>query len=209
MVTGGPTRAYLDDVRFLSNYSTGELAWHICAELQAKGYRVIAITGPNPQPFAELKLHRWVRVETNRQMFDAALKFAERKSVVAGIFAAAVLDFEPRQKRTGKVSSKGNWNISLRPAPKIVDAVGKSRPDMVRVGFKLESKIRNFSQDSFAQKYRKSKNFDLLCLNYLSSIKRSSHPAFLFTEKGLWKTPRTKKEVAKNIVKFLGLRLIG
>jgi phosphopantothenoylcysteine decarboxylase/phosphopantothenate--cysteine ligase len=46
VVTAGPTREYLDPVRFLSNPSTGKMGFAIAAEAARRGYAVTLIAGP-------------------------------------------------------------------------------------------------------------------------------------------------------------------
>ena len=82
LVTGGPTRAYLDDVRYLSNYSTGELAFDVCRELVQDGFEVHAVIGPSHFPFEGLKLKTCRRVETIFEMRAEIMELCRRKKPV-------------------------------------------------------------------------------------------------------------------------------
>lgn len=202
LVTGGPTRAYLDDVRFLSNLSTGSLAFEVCRQLKKRGAEVVAIIGPTALNFESLKLKSLVRVETNREMHQAVLQSARRFKPSWGIFSAAVLDFEPAKARSGKVSSDlSQWTIQLRPAPKILDDVKKHFPSMKRVGFKLESERRRVaSAKAFADSYRVRKKLEVLCYNEVQKIGRN-HEALILNEEGEWRV-RGKNKIAAILVKL-------
>lgn len=203
LVTGGPTRAYLDDVRFLSNLSTGSLAFELCEQLKKAGVDVVAVVGPTALDFESLKLKALVRVETNREMHAAVLKVARRFKPKWGIFSAAVLDFEPVKVRAGKVSSDlSRWNIQLKPAPKILDDVKRRFPSMKRVGFKLESKRRNERlAKGFADHYRRRKNLEALCYNEVQKIGRD-HEALILSEGGEWRA-KGKAKIATTLVNLV------
>lgn len=74
VLTAGPTRAYLDSVRYLSNYSTGELGFCLSQALTKKGIELFAVVGPTQQPFSKLSFKKLVEVETADEMADATLK---------------------------------------------------------------------------------------------------------------------------------------
>lgn len=183
LVTGGPTRAYLDEVRFLTNLSTGALAFELCKQLKALGANVVAVMGPTSLDFESLRLAKLERVETNGEMQAAIYRVARAHRPEWGIFSAAVLDFEPVKRRAGKVSSDVvRWDIRLRPAPKILDSVGKKFPKMKRVAFKLEAKKRSKTAAmSFAKSYLRKKGVEALVFNEVSHIGSSDHRARIFT----------------------------
>jgi len=205
LVTGGPTRAYLDDVRFLSNVSTGELARQICEKFKRRKVEVAAVIGPTPLDFESLKLKKLVRVETAEEMQRAVLKLCEDFKPDAAVFSAAVLDFAPEKKVTGKVTSqKQTWVIRLHPTPKILDEVGNRYPSIRRIGFKLETSRRmGRARERFARTYLIEKGLEGLCLNYLSEVKGAKHLAYLFEPGIPPKTAHSKAEIANWIVKRL------
>lgn len=181
LVTGGPTRAYLDDVRFLSNYSTGELAYEICKHLKKAGFEVHAVLGPSHFPFESLRLGTCRRVETIHEMRAEVMRLCHRKKPTAAIFSAAVLDFIPARTAKGKVSSRSSWTVRLVPAPKIIDEVGNKFPKIRRVGFKLEARATSRpAREKLGRALLKKKNLDAICVNYLSEIRGRRHPALLF-----------------------------
>lgn len=204
LVTGGPTRAYLDDVRFLSNLSTGGLAFELCRQLKKRGVDVVAVVGPSDFDFESLKLKSLVRVETNREMHEAVMRAASRYEPTWGIFSAAVLDFEPVNIKAGKVSSElSRWTIQLRPAPKILDDVARRFPKMLRVGFKLESRQRgDGAARKFARAYLAKKRLQGLCYNEVQKIGKTDHRALIFSDQKEWRA-KGKTQVAAILIKLV------
>ncbi len=199
VVTAGPTRAYFDRVRYLSNYSTGSLGFHLSRALTKSGIEVLAVVGPTQQPFSKLPLKKLVEVETAEQMAAATLRLCRTFKPDYAIFAAAVLDFKPRKVFSGKVSSqKRNWKIELVPTPKIIDQVGLLYPKIKRIGFKLEWEPRTRNEIlRFAQDLLIRKQLHAVCLNFLPQIKGGSHPLWLVTGKGKVKKLLNKDQIAK------------
>ena len=78
LVTAGPTRAYLDSVRFLSNISTGALGYEICKKLIESGVELYLVVGPTLQPFKKLNAKKLIEVETNEQMQCAVLDLCQK-----------------------------------------------------------------------------------------------------------------------------------
>lgn len=201
LVTAGATRAYLDDVRYLSNYSSGELGFLLSRKLKSLGVDVIAITGPSQFDFASLKLHKHFKVETPEEMRRATLMAAKRYRPEYGVFAAAVLDFVPKRTLKGKVSSKNSWKITLVPTRKIIDDVSRVAPKMKKIGFKLESKKMSAAQLSrFAGKKMKEKGLSGLCVNFFSDISAAKHRAYGFDARNRVTRLKSKAEIVGWVV---------
>lgn len=204
LVTGGPTRAYLDPVRYLSNYSSGAMAFELARELCRLGCRTAVVAGPTQQPWKSLKLASLQSVETYEQMQRSVLKTCRTFRPHVVIFAAAVLDFAPK-RQPHKVSSRKPWNLTLYPTPKILDEVQAYFPKILRVGFKLET-LKRADPIKFAHAYRKKKGLSLLCLNYLADIGRKSYFAYLVSETGENYRMRSKRAAAKKIAQLMLIR---
>lgn len=205
LVTAGPTRAYLDRVRYLSNFSTGKLGFLLCQTLLKNKFSVSAVVGPTACPFADLKLHTLIPVETTREMHAAVMNACRKEKPDVVVFTAAVLDFEPTRLEKGKVSSnKKKWTLSLRPTPKIIDDVGKKFPKVRRVGFKLEwGRVKSMAAAQQAIEVLEKKKLDALVLNFLSEIEGKNHPAVFVTRSGSIIEVDTKDEIASAIAQFI------
>ena len=103
LITAGPTREYLDDVRFLSNASSGKMGYALAEAAVAAGHDVVLVSGP--VGLARPVGCEFHAVETTGEMYDACLKLFTRCEGVIG--AAAVCDYRPRECLPGKLSKTG------------------------------------------------------------------------------------------------------
>lgn len=206
LITAGPTRAYIDRVRYLSNYSTGELGYLLAKRLSRKGFTVAVVSGPTSQPFDELEGVKFFPVLTAGEMRQVTMRLCREFKPQVAVFAAAVLDFEPETKESGKISSsRKHWTIRLKPTPKIIEDVGKRFPKIKRIGFKLEwDRMGKDAREEFAKQKIRSGNLSGLCLNFLPEISGSKHVAYWFPREGEEKKLSTKKEIAREIAKAIG-----
>ena len=140
LITAGPTRAYLDAFRFITNPSSGKMGVALAEAALRRGAQVTLIYGPGtavPPPGAEV-----VRVETTEEMLEATVRALKEKKHDIAILAAAASDFGPADREMVKTPSKrGRWSLELRALPKIVEQVKKVDPDVYLVGFKAEYNI--------------------------------------------------------------------
>jgi phosphopantothenoylcysteine decarboxylase/phosphopantothenate--cysteine ligase len=136
LVTAGPTREYLDDVRYFSNPSTGAMGF-ACAEAAARaGHRVTLVTGPSVLP--DPRAVKVVRVVTALEMRAAAMKtFGTADAVIA---TAAVSDYRPARRVKGKIK-KGpvRMTVPLVRTPDILEKMGRRKGTRILIGFALES----------------------------------------------------------------------
>ncbi|WP_456477450.1 bifunctional phosphopantothenoylcysteine decarboxylase/phosphopantothenate--cysteine ligase CoaBC [Methanopyrus sp.] len=133
LVTGGPTMEPLDNVRVITNRSSGRTACEICRELRARGAEVVFIHGPlrvDPPPTDER-----VEVETTREMLEKVVSRVDDADAI--VMAAAPSDFRPAKRADGKLDSRREHEIRLIPTEKIVREVFPDF-DGVRVAFKLD-----------------------------------------------------------------------
>jgi len=100
LITAGPTREYLDDVRYLSNASSGRMGFAVAAAAVAAGHEVVLVAGPVALKPPEGC--RVVNVETTEEMGRACVEaFGDCDGVVA---AAAVCDYRPLCRHEGKLA---------------------------------------------------------------------------------------------------------
>ncbi|ODT74426.1 hypothetical protein ABS71_05620, partial [bacterium SCN 62-11] len=137
LITAGPTREPIDGVRYISNHSSGKMGFAIAAEAQARGARVILVSGPVSLPApAGVEI---VRVETAQQMLEACQQNFPSADVI--IKSAAVADFSPAQVASGKLKKEQlgqNPSIALEKTADILAWLGEhKRPDQYLVGFAL------------------------------------------------------------------------
>ena len=126
LLTAGPTRAYIDDVRFLSNASSGRMAAAIAAAALAAGHEVVIVSGP--VQLASPGGARGIPVVTTREMLEASL--AELPRCDGVIAAAAPCDFEPKRRTAGKIPRQGSaLMLELEPTKAVIATLARrARP---------------------------------------------------------------------------------
>ena len=158
LVTAGPTREYLDPVRYLSNPSSGKMGYALAEAARDRGARVILISGPTAlcAPFGV----EFVPVERAREMRDAVLeRFPEADAV---LMAAAVADWRPAAEAAEKEAKAGaEKTLTLVANPDILAELGRKKGRQVLLGFAMET-ARGLDR-AFAK--LKKKNLDLIALN--------------------------------------------
>ncbi|HEU5458022.1 MAG TPA: bifunctional phosphopantothenoylcysteine decarboxylase/phosphopantothenate--cysteine ligase CoaBC [Terracidiphilus sp.] len=139
LVTAGGTREALDPVRFLGNRSSGKMGYALAEAAQARGARVVLITGPtalHPPPRCEV-----VRVTTAEEMRTAVLDRMTEATLV--IKAAAVADYRPVAVSDHKLKRTGPLTIELAPTEDILaEVVRRRRPGQLIIGFAAETENR-------------------------------------------------------------------
>ena len=163
LVTTGPTREYIDPVRYISNESSGKQGQEIAEALSKLGIKTTLITGPtNLISKKEIKIKRIVSAE---EMFEVVKKCLP---VDIAICSAAVSDFKPMRKSKNKISKNNSKfkSLKLEKNRDIAEYLGKNnkyRPSLV-VGFAAESE--NLDKNAIAK--LRQKNFDLIVANDIS-----------------------------------------
>ena len=141
LVTAGPTREYLDDVRYLSNDSSGKMGFAVAAALAAAGHDCVLVSGPvRLAPPAGCEVRPVVSTGEMRAACEAA--FSDCDGVIA---TAAVCDYRPAVRAAGKLKKTGGpVSVELIETDDVLAALGarkadgRDRPRWV-VGFALEA----------------------------------------------------------------------
>jgi len=158
LINAGPTREFLDPVRFISNPSSGKMGYALAEACRDLGAKVVLVSGPvDLSAPSGVKLHR---VQSALEM--AAACEAEFDACDAFIAAAAVADQRPaKASDQKKKKSAGPENLRLVPNPDILAKLAKRKGRRVLVGFAAETQdlVKN------AAKKLKAKRLDLLVAN--------------------------------------------
>jgi len=135
VVTAGPTREYLDDIRFLSNASTGRMGYEIARAARRRGARVTLILGPCALP--PLRGVEQVDIVSAADLLRATRRAARAAEIV--VFAAAPSDFRPRRRRRGKPPREGaGFDLALEATVDVAATLGRAKGGRLHVGFALE-----------------------------------------------------------------------
>lgn len=164
LVSAGPTREYIDPVRYITNPSSGKLGYKIAEVFLKNGWDVILVSGP-----VNLTVPngvRMVKVETADEMFKAVKKFYNKADVF--ISCAAVCDFKPKKNYKQKIKTH-KLTLQLVPTVDILEYCGKHRKEgQILVGFALETDIKN--SISYARKKLVNKNLDFIVVNSVETF---------------------------------------
>ncbi|NHJ40772.1 MAG: bifunctional phosphopantothenoylcysteine decarboxylase/phosphopantothenate--cysteine ligase CoaBC [Asgard group archaeon] len=164
VVTAGPTRIWIDDVRFISNPSSGKMGLSLAIEAANRGAQVVLLIGPNNLIIPSLDNLTIKNYETPEDLISI---LNDLKKIDIFFSAAAVGDFKP-EKQNGKISSKQESLIlKLSPTPKIIDYVKQKFPNAKIIGFKAESKITKAELIKRAQKSLNEHKLDLVIANFI------------------------------------------
>tara|TARA_B100000963_G_scaffold342535_1_gene343485 strand:- start:7127 stop:8353 length:1227 start_codon:yes stop_codon:yes gene_type:complete len=144
LVTTGPTREYLDPVRFISNESSGKQGYEVALALNKLGFKTKLITGPsNLSPSKDLNIKK---VVTAKEMLKEVKKSLP---VDIAVCAAAVSDFKPIRKSKNKIKKRLNLSqIFLEKNPDILDYLGKSNKDRPKIVVGFSAETENVIQNS-------------------------------------------------------------
>ncbi len=160
VVTAGPTREFMDSVRFISNRSSGKMGYAVARAARRRGADVVLISGPSALSAPDGV--RTIDIVSALQMRDAVK--AELAGADALVMAAAVADFraEGGGHTAAKVGKSEIKEIRLTLNPDILAEVGRMKKRPVIVGFAADTSI-----ERAREKYLK-KGADILVYNDIS-----------------------------------------
>ncbi len=154
LVTAGPTREYLDPVRFLSNRSSGRMGFALAAEAARRGAETLLVSGPVDLPTPAGV--RRIQVETAAEMLAAVAAEAPGCDLV--VMAAAVADYRPVRRSASKLKkSVGPPALELIENPDILAELARIAPRALRVGFAAETE--NLERESRRKLETKAADF--------------------------------------------------
>jgi len=162
LVTAGPTREYIDPVRFITNKSSGKQGFELARSLSKKGFETTLISGPT-NLIAEKNIN-FIKVETADEMFKAT---QNNLPVDVAIFSAAVADFKIKEKNKNKIKKEDYINLNLEENIDIINYVSNHnslRPKLV-IGFAAET--NDIKKN--AKKKLMEKNCDWIIANDVSN----------------------------------------
>ena len=186
LVTAGPTKEYIDPIRYMTNRSSGKQGYEIAKSLYKRGFETTLITGPtNLNINDDINL---IKVETAEELFKATQK---NLPTDIAIFSAAVADFKINKQSQNKIKKDKNLSIKLEKNVDILNYVSNHnsmRPKLV-IGFSAETN----DLDKNAKIKLSSKNCDWIIANDVS--KKESGFDSDYNEVTIhYKNPKNKKD---------------
>lgn len=204
LITSGPTRQYLDPVRYLTNASSGQMGCALAEAALQQGHEVVIVSGPVElayPPAAEV-----LRVVSTEEMLQAAQAVFPRCDGLIG--AAAPCDYRPVVVSQGKIQKTGQpLVLHLVETPDVVATLAASKsPRQWVVGFALETDDARFRALAKAEK----KSCDLMVLNGPTAMHSPDNDVEVLDRSGvtLATIRGPKPEVARRILQIIQQQLI-
>lgn len=202
LISAGPTREFLDPVRFLSNPSSGKMGYALAVAAAERNWRVDLVSGPVsiPKP-PSVTVHD---VVTGQEMYEACAKLFPRCDLL--IMCAAVMDMRPKHKFSTKQKKESlEWNIEFEPVIDILKTLSGEKTHQLLVGFAAETN----NLENYAKKKLVEKNLDWIVANDVSQkgtgFEADQNKVILFSKSGqkIDVGPKPKLELANDILKII------
>lgn len=197
LITGGATIENIDDVRAITNHSSGKMSKALADAFYFAGANVSLVAS-----FEVLNMpYEVIKFKSSDELAKITQENAKRSDLI--IMCAAVSDFVPKDKIKGKIKKANNLNelnITLKPNIDILSSLKTYK--CKKIGFKLEMDKKTAYEN--AQNMLKQKKLDAVCLNILSSCNDfgsdKNKISFITQDKCIDLGKDTKNELALKIV---------
>jgi phosphopantothenoylcysteine decarboxylase / phosphopantothenate---cysteine ligase len=204
LLTSGPTRQYLDPVRYLSNASSGRMGAALAAAAIEAGHRVTIVSGPVHVDYP--KQAEIISVVSTEDMLAACQRaFPTCDGLIA---VAAPCDFRPADVATQKIHKTGQpLHLDLVETPDVVAALATQRTQQWIVGFALETEDQHLR----AMQKLERKSCDLIVVNGPEAIHAGDTRLEILDRDGktLGRFAGSKNDVARDVFHIIQSRLIA
>lgn len=205
LLTSGPTRQYLDPVRYLTNASSGRMGAALASAILDRGHTLHIVTGPVAVTYPDAAtVHP---VTTTDEMLDCCRRLFPQCDGAIG--AAAPCDYRPRKIAEGKIAKDGEpLVVELVETPDVIADLGKSkRRNQWTVAFALETEDRRFR----AMVKLERKLCDLVISNGPAAIDSTTNAIEIIDAAGetVFRGDDDKTKLAVQIVDVIQRRLLS
>jgi phosphopantothenate-cysteine ligase len=220
LVTSGGTREAIDEVRFITNASTGTLGSRICEALARLPdcEKVFYVCAPGAvRPCSEKAVI--VPVSDTASVMTALTNILRDNEVDGIVHAMAVSDYRVRSVRTGEgrelergrkiSSSRDELILVLEASPKIISLFPRLASRAHLAGFKLLCGVTTEELIEAARALLQKNSCSFVIANDKDTITETGHRAFMIDKDGSITEYRTKKEIADGIADKMALLLRG
>jgi phosphopantothenoylcysteine decarboxylase/phosphopantothenate--cysteine ligase len=192
LIIGGSTNESIDDVRFISNNSSGKTAISLVKNAFYRGAHVELWYGcsyePIPSYISNIKF---------RSVYNL-IDLIDKKDIIKFdiiIVCAAISDFI-MDKKKGKISSSDKIKLELIPAPKIISKLRKKTSNSIIVGFKLDSNKKLAIDKS--NNLIKVNKLDYVIANLISDINTEQNKIWIVNKTGKYISKVGTKNILAN-----------
>lgn len=204
LITSGPTRQYLDPVRYLTNASSGRMGCALAQTAIDAGHDVVLVSGPVEIEYPAAATLLWVT--STEEMLEVARREFQQCDGIIGV--AAPCDYRPERVSEEKIAKTGDpLVIHLIETVDVIAALGAEKAHRWVVGFALETEDHRFRAITKAEK----KNCDLMVLNSPSAMNATTTEVEVLDRAGcvLSTLQGPKTAVAKSIFDVVESTLIA
>ncbi|HEX54839.1 MAG: hypothetical protein DRO90_03245 [Candidatus Altiarchaeales archaeon] len=207
LITLGPTREFIDPVRYITNASSGKMGKCIAEEALSRGYEVTIISGPVNIELPESA--RLINVTTAMEMINSTLSELENGYKIL-VSTAAIADYSPEFRAEKIKSDKNELNIRLRLNPKLTKLARKRFPELFIVAFKAEYNMPEEKLIEIAEKKLIDENLNIVVANDISKNKFGSDysDAYIINEnEKIYIEKCSKREISRRIWDIIEMKL--
>ena len=229
IITAGGTSEKIDDVRVISNFSSGRLGLEIAKSfLESNDInigKIYYLCDRNTNTPSDERVEV-IRVMGAQGLLEALQKLLKSEKIDAVIHAMAVSDYTVKQITTldvikageeenpekkmaaGKISSEiEDLVIVLKKTPKVIGEIKKLQKDTILVGFKLLTNVEKDVLIETGYKLLQKNDCNMVLANDLVEITDEKHVGYLISQKGDYEKLTTKRQIAEAIVRNIEQQL--
>ncbi|MEM9409880.1 MAG: phosphopantothenoylcysteine decarboxylase [Planctomycetota bacterium] len=204
LITSGPTRQYIDPVRYISNASSGKMGSCLARAAVNNGHEVVIVSGPVQLDYPEQA--ELLQVVSTEDLLETCLEQFSRCDGLIG--AAAPCDYRPVEVADHKIRKTGETlDLKLEETEDVVARLGAMKnADQWTVGFALETEDARFR--ALSKLIRKS--CDLVVLNGVSAIDSDENSIEIISRAGriVAQEHGDKQKVAQTVIDTIESQLI-
>lgn len=212
IITSGGTAEKIDDIRYITNRSSGKMGSAIAEECYKRGAEVLILRAQNSvKPRYQIPEEFFV---TTEGLYGLVKKHIANFDVIFHV--AAVSDFKAEKPNAGKISSGEPVNLKLVPQIKISDQIKKLNPAVKLIAFKAEHGLAEKELIKAAEKKLRESNAYAIIANDVSrndsGFDADNNEVFIVSKSRLNHNGQkkvhkvnfaSKREVAKEVVEYL------
>lgn len=207
LISLGGTYEPIDSVRGITNKSSGKMGLALAREAYIRGADLTLVVANVSVEIPSV--FNVIHVETSKEMNDTILNIISSFDIF--ISAAAVSDFEFREKSDKKIDSSSSLFLNLKPTTKIIRQIKQINSDIFLVGFKAEFNISKEEMIDCARRQISNAGTDLVVANDISNdnchFGSDSNEVLIVDDEVLTVPLASKKEVAKTIFDVISKKI--
>lgn len=192
LIIGGATAEPIDDIRILTNRSSGRTAVTLANSAFERGANVELWYG-----YAKEDVSSYISIKDFETVEDLLnlLKNNNLKYEVI-IVCAAIADYLPKKQKGKILSGKNKLDLKLSPAPKVIRKIRSIAPKAKIIAFKVEETEDNLKEKAY--QFLKKNQLDLVIANTISAFGKDENEILIINKRGKSIHKKGKKEELAN-----------